>query len=154
MLPQIAQFGKWLRRKSPHASTHLDYTNDLRLFFAWAGVPPDRVTPHDVDRYVEHCQEHGLAVATINRRLWALHGLYRFLAVQSGNAPPSPVLPDHHLIRRGRQLPRDARDEDLARLFAVIEKPRDRAMYLLMVRCGLRVGEVQRLSLGDLYLHP
>jgi site-specific recombinase XerD len=27
-------------------------------------------------------------------------------------------------------------------------------MYLLMLRCGLRVGEVHNLSLGDLYLHP
>jgi site-specific recombinase XerD len=27
-------------------------------------------------------------------------------------------------------------------------------MYLLMLRCGLRVGEVHSLSLNDLYLHP
>jgi site-specific recombinase XerC len=27
-------------------------------------------------------------------------------------------------------------------------------MFLLMVRCGLRVSEVRNLSLGDLYLQP
>ena len=36
MLPEIAQFQKWLRRKAPHTSTHIHYTSDLRLFFEWA----------------------------------------------------------------------------------------------------------------------
>jgi site-specific recombinase XerD len=156
MLPEIVQFGKWLRRKSPHASTHSDYTKDLRLFFTWADKPPDAITPRDIDRYIEHCQEMDLATATINRRLWAIQGFYRFLGVHAGadHAPLNPILPDYHFLRKGRQLPRNARDEDIVRLFAAIEKPRDRAMYLLMLRCGLRVGEVQRLSLHDLYLHP
>ena len=156
MLPEIARFGKWLRRKSPQASTHVHYTNDLKLFFAWADKPPAEITPRDIDRYIEHCLGLNHAVATINRRLWAIDGLYRFLGTyaDAGDAPLSPILPDYHFIRPGRQLPRDARDEDIERLFAQIEKPRDRAMYLLMLRCGLRVGEVHRLSLNDLYLHP
>ena len=156
MLPEITQFGKWLRRKSPHASTHVHYTNDLKLFFAWADVPPQDITPRDIDCYIEHCQERGLAVATINRRLWAIHGLYRFLATHADadTSPPNPMLPDYHRLRQGRQLPRDAHDEDVVRLFAAIEKPRDRAMYLLMLRCGLRVGKVRDPSLQDLYLHP
>jgi site-specific recombinase XerD len=156
MLPEITQFRKWLRRKNPQASTHLDYTKDLRLFFSWADKPPDAITLHDIDRYIEHCLEKDLATATINRRLWAIHGLYRFLGTHAdaGNVPPNPILPEYHLLRTGRPLPRDACDEDVERLFAVIEKPRDRAMYMLMLRCGLRVGEVRALSLQDLYLHP
>ena len=46
----------------------------------------------------------------------------------------------------------DIEDKDIAQLLGVIEFPRDRAMVLLMLRCGLRVQEVHRLSLGDLYL--
>ena len=46
-------------------------------------------------------------------------------------------------------MPRDVDHASLARLFSVIESPRDRAMYVLMLRCGLRVGEVHNLSLGD-----
>jgi site-specific recombinase XerD len=38
------------------------------------------------------------------------------------------------------------------KLFAVIEDVRDRAIFLLMLRCGLRVSEVARLSLRDLFL--
>jgi site-specific recombinase XerC len=154
MLPEIAQFGKWLRRKSPQASTHVHYTNDLKLFFAWADKPPDAITLRDVDRYVDHCHQLGHAVATINRRLTALSTFYWFLGIESDGAPPNPVIPRRHFIPQGERLPRDVEDSDLEDLLAVIESTRDRAMVLLMLRCGLRVGEVHRLSLGDLYLQP
>ncbi len=40
------------------------------------------------------------------------------------------------------------------KLFAVITPPRDRCMFLLMLRCGLRVGEIRNLSLEDVFLQP
>ena len=154
MLPELLRFNKWLRRRSPHTTTHRHYANDLELFFAWAGKPPNQITLRDVDAYVEHCQRRGHAVATVNRRLAALRSLYHFLDIESDGAPPCPVLPKRHFIRQGRRLPRDVEDADLQRLFAVVDSVRDRAMFLLMLRCGLRVGEVRNLSLGDLYLQP
>jgi site-specific recombinase XerD len=48
-------------------------------------------------------------------------------------------------------------DEDLRRFFAGVDDARDRAMFVLMVRCGLRISEVAGLHLADLYLgeaHP
>ena len=153
MLPEIDRFNKWLRRRSPHASTHIHYTSDLQLFFAWADKPPSAITLHDVDAYVERCQRLGHAIATVNRRLAALRCFYHFLALESDHAPPNPVFPKRHFVRQGRRLPRDVQDTDIARLFAAISSPRDRAMFLLMLRCGLRVREVRDLSLGDLYLY-
>ena len=155
MLPEIVRFNKWLRRRSPNAATHVHYTNDLELFLTWLDKPPDEVTLRDVDAYIEHCQtDLGHAIATVNRRLAAIRSFYHFLDVESDDAPPNPVLPKRHLVQKGRHLPRDAQDADIARLFAVIESVRDRAMYLLMLRCGLRVAEVRDLSMGDLYLQP
>lgn len=40
----------------------------------------------------------------------------------------------------------------LDQFFGVIEDKRDRAMFTLMLRCGLRISEVAQLQLGDLYL--
>ncbi len=42
--------------------------------------------------------------------------------------------------------------DDLEKFFAVISDARDRAMFLLMLRCGLRISEVASLKLADLYL--
>jgi site-specific recombinase XerD len=153
MLSEIKQFQKWLRRKAPHSSTYIHYTNDLEQFFAWASKPVAEVTVRDVDAFIEHCQANGHAIATINRRLAALRSFYQFLAMMNEDAPKNPVRPKRHFIRQGKRLPRDVQDNDLERLFAVIESPRDRAIFLLMLRCGLRVGEIRNLSLEDLYLY-
>lgn len=154
MLPEVSDFNKWLRRKSPHATTPIHYCNDLKLFFNWVNKPPHQITMVDVDRYIDHSREQGHAIATINRRLACLRSFYNFLDLMNEDAPPNPVVPRRHFIRQGRHLPRDVEDADLACLFATITSIRDRAMFGLMLRCGLRVGEVCALSLGDLYLQP
>jgi len=102
MLPEIVRFNKWLRRRSPHATTSVEYTKDLRLFFDWVGKPPNEVTLRDVDAYIEHCQtDLGHAIATVNRRLAAIRSFYHFLDVESDDAPPNPVLPKRHLVQKG-----------------------------------------------------
>ncbi|MEW6401951.1 MAG: tyrosine-type recombinase/integrase [Chloroflexota bacterium] len=154
MLPEIESFLRWLRRKSPKSSTAVHYGSDLKLFFAWLQKPCSDVKVQDVDAFIEHSQIQRHAISTINRRLCALRSFYHFLAIQSEDAPRNPVIPKRHFIRQGRHLPRDVEDVQLEGLFAVIENVRDRAMFLLMLRCGLRVGEVRNLSLRDLYLEP
>jgi hypothetical protein len=70
MFPELERFNKWLR--SPHATTHVHYTSDVKLFFAWAGKSPNAITCHDVDAYIAHCRGLGHAAATVNRRLAAV----------------------------------------------------------------------------------
>ena len=154
MLPEVVQFQKWLCRKRPHTSTFLHYTSDLHFFFTWANKPPNEITVRDVDAYIEHSRAQGHRIATVNRRLASLRAFYDYLDLHHADAPPNPVIPKRHFIHQGETLPRDVEDDVLERLFAVISAPRDRAMFLLMLRCGLRVGEVRNLSLNDLYLQP
>jgi site-specific recombinase XerD len=45
-----------------------------------------------------------------------------------------------------RPLPKHLRDAQVAALFKEIDDTRDRAMFMLMLRCGLRVEEVARLT--------
>ncbi len=49
-------------------------------------------------------------------------------------------------LRLPKPLPRHLKDDQVTRLFAVIRDPRDRAMFMLMLRCGLRVQEVAELT--------
>jgi integrase/recombinase XerD len=154
MLAEIESFAKWLRRKSPHTTTVVHYTNDLELFFKWIDKPPNQIGLRDIDAFIEHSQQQGHGIATINRRLAALRSFYDFREIENDDAKPNPVIPKRHFIRQGRRLPRDAQDAEIEKLFAVITCLRDRAMFLLMLRCGLRVGEVRDLSLNDLYLQP
>jgi site-specific recombinase XerD len=52
-----------------------------------------------------------------------------------------------------KPLPRHVRQSELDLFFRVITKKRDRAIFMLMLRCGLRVEEVARLRLEDIDYH-
>lgn len=151
MLPEIDRFCNFLRRHSPQASTATHYRSDLQIFFQFTGRPPRQISSADVDRFTDWQLSRGHKPATINRRLSALRSFYQFLA-DEGHQLPNPVIPRRHYLHQGHRLPRSIRDDDLARLFAAIDQPRDRAIFILMVRCGLRVGEVAHLRLPDCYL--
>ncbi|NJM41207.1 MAG: tyrosine-type recombinase/integrase [Anaerolineae bacterium] len=151
----IERFCRWLQRRSPSATTHVHYRSDLRIFFEWAKKPPAQISLQDVDRFIAYAQdEKRYAVATINRKMACLKSFFDYLQVESIAPPKNPVHPKRHFLRRAECLPRDVEDATLQKLFEVVTQPRDRAMYLLMLRCGLRLDEVRNLNLSDLYLQP
>jgi site-specific recombinase XerD len=144
----IARFRAYLERRQFSAHTVASYTLDLRLFFAEVTVPLARVSFREVDRFVEGQHQHGRAWATINRRLNALKHFFAFCLEQQlvrGN----PVKPSH-FVRRGRPLPKALSREQVQQLFAQIAHPLDRALFLVILRCGLRVSEVAQLKLEQI----
>ena len=157
MLVEIENFVNWLRRRNPNARTWRDYHYDLAQFAAVVGDrPPGDITFHDVDRFVEAQAARGFKPSTINRRLAAIASLYTFLSDDDPTLT-CPVLPHRHGLKEPQRLPRPVQAGDLDKFFAVIDDPRDRAMFILMLRCGLRISEVASLQLTDLYLderHP
>ncbi len=157
MLLEIESFVNWLRRRNPDARTFRDYRCDLKHFLRVVGnLPPAAVTFHDVDRFVNDQIARGLQPATVNRRLAAVLSLYTFLSDEDPTLV-CPVLPHRHTLKERQRLPRAVQQDDLAAFFAAVDDPRDRAMFLLMLRCGLRISEVANLRLADLFLeesHP
>jgi site-specific recombinase XerD len=152
MLAEINRFVNWVRRRNPDARTWRDYSYDLKQFAAVVGDrPPNTVTLHDIDRFVIEQGARGFQPATINRRLAAIMSLYTFLSDDDPTLV-CPVLPHRHWLREPQRLPRPVQPDDLSKFFAVIEDARDRAMFVLMLRCGLRISEVASLQLADLYL--
>ena len=152
MLTEIETFVNWLRRRNPHSRTWRDYRNDLLHFTALAGDrPPGAITFRDVDRFVTTQANQDFQPATINRRLAAITAFYTFLADEDP-ALVCPVLPHRHKVQERQRLPRTVQEHDLSSSFAAIDDSRDLAMFLLMLRCGLRISEVAELLLVNLFL--
>ncbi|MGQ0600107.1 MAG: tyrosine-type recombinase/integrase [Anaerolineales bacterium] len=153
MLAEVERFINWVRRRNAQARTWRDYQYDLKQFIESLG--DDRaasaVTLHDVDRFISQQAARGCQPGTINRRLAAIASLYVFLSDEDP-ALASPVLPHRHFLREPQRLPRPVKGDEVQKFFNAVTDTRDRAMFLLMLRCGLRIGEVAALQLSDLYL--
>jgi len=149
MYPELTQFKNWLKCQYSTSSVSVHYSSDLALFFSFVRKSPSAILPQDVDRYIADSLQGGHSHSTINRRLSAIKTFYYFLSITCDSPPVCPILPKHR-FRKSHPLPRDVKDSDVEILFAYIHNPRDRAIFLLMLECGLRVGEVHRLSLDDL----
>lgn len=144
----VLKFEQYLKRRYPERRTAQDYLSDLRQFRAFCSKAWREITMQDVDEFVDHQHRKGLKNTTINRRVAALKSFFDFLAEDSGDLMtwPNPVRFKRHASRRERRLPRDLSDETVTQLWQVISEPRDRAWFALMLRAGLRVGEVVSLQ--------
>jgi site-specific recombinase XerD len=152
MITAREQFSAYLNRRYSDRSTPKHYLNDLDLFIRTIRPKkPQEVTGHDVDAFIDQQLAKGLKPTTINRRLASLHTFFEYLAsAEDGEVGLNPVKWLRHRLQEGSYLPRDVADETVDKLFGVIDKSRDRAMFGLMVGAGLRVGEVRQLKCSDL----
>ena len=73
-----------------------------------------------------------------------MHGCFLFLCDQAVRAQSPMQLPRHQLLVPTR-LPRPMTAAEVVAFFRVIDTLEDRTMFLLLLRCGLRVREVSRL---------
>lgn len=152
MKTAIATFEKYLKRRYPDRSTAKHYLSDLKLFHQFVGEKrPREITVKTIDAFIEAQQVEGLKASTINRRLSSLASFFDYLSVEAeADDWLNPVHWKRHRVKQGRHLPRDVKDETADRLMAVIEDRRDRAIFSLMLKGGLRVGEVVALDLAHL----
>jgi len=135
------------RNYSPH--TIENYGRDLRLFFAPLQKALRAVSWRDIEHFIQQQHQAQLAATTINRRLHALKHFFDYLVMERQTLATNPVKPSH-LLRQGRPLPKKLSQDQVRTLFTQITNPLDHALYLLMLRCGLRVSEVARLRRSDL----
>jgi site-specific recombinase XerD len=151
----VKTFVQYLQRRFPERRTSKDYESDVRQFMKQCDKPWRQVRMQDIDGFIDAQRQAGMKPATIKRRAAALKTFFDFLAEESEDLGwPNPVRMKRHAGKQPKQLPRDLHDRALEQLWSVINSARDRAWFALMLRAGLRVGEVAALTLADLLAAP
>jgi integrase/recombinase XerC len=149
----LRKFEEYLKRRFPDRRTSKDYVSDVRQFMASCSKAWREVGMQDIDAFVDQQRQSGLKPATIKRRAAALKTFFDFLAEENDDLSwPNPVRMKRHAGKQGRRLPRDLSDSAVDQTWGVIDNPRDRAWFALMLRAGLRVGEVASLKLEDILM--
>jgi len=103
-----------------------------------------------LEGFVEHEQDRGLKPATVYSHLSQTNAFLKF-CIELGVVDEA-VLKKRLRIKLPDYLPRAIEPEDVKRLLSVIHQLRDRAMILMLLRTGMRIGELLELRLSDLDL--
>ena len=143
----IINYRRHMKRRNYSAHTVKNYMNTLKHFVLWLDEPIEEVTNKKILQYIDLLLEKGLKPKTINCHLDSIRGFYNYLCDEEEVKITNPVKRGY-VLRLSKPLPRHLRDEEVLKLFDMIDRPRDRAIFKLMLRCGLRVEEVSNLTLN------
>ena len=154
-LPAKEHFENYLRHKSRinhKPRTLASSFTSVRLFLNFYGKSGKReiekIERVDLEGFIEHEQDRGLRISTVKTRLACIIAFLHFLIEQEVIA--GSVLKRGIKLKMPDVLPRAINPTDVRRLLCVIKDIRDRALFLLLLRTGIRIGEALGLRLNDL----
>jgi integrase/recombinase XerD len=154
-LPAKEHFERYMRHKwrlNHKPRTLASSFTSVALFLDFYGKSGKRefekIERVDLEGFIEHEQDRGLRISTVRTRLACIIAFLHFLMEQE-------IIPGS-LLKRGIKLklpdvlPRAINPADLRKLLSVIDDIRDRSLFLLLLRTGMRIGEALGLRLNDL----
>jgi site-specific recombinase XerD len=141
----IVKFRRFLKRVNYSHQTTISLIFSVKRFTEWLDIPIDEVTSRTISDYIEYLQNRRLKAKTINSYIHGISRFYEYLYHEEKLIIPNPVTSLHKLLLP-KPLPKFLTEEEIDILFKHIRNKRDTAMFLLMLRCGLRVAEVANLT--------
>jgi site-specific recombinase XerD len=141
----IIDYRDHLKRRNYSPNTIVNYIGSIKEFALWAEKPIEAVAYQDMLAYIDHMLGARMSPLTINNNLFRIRSFYNYLHHERELQKENPVKRGIAL-RLPKPLPLYVRDGDVEKFFRVVTKFRDKAMFKIMLRCGLRVQEVADLT--------
>lgn len=102
----------------------------------------------DIAVYVEHEQERGLKITSVKNHLQTLYAFLNYLVTH--DVLPADILQKKIRLKLPEVLPRSIPAEDLQLILKTIAGVRDRALILLLLHTGMRIGELLTLKMSHI----
>ena len=110
----------------------------------------EEITKNDIEAFIEHEQDRGLMLSSVRTKLHCVNAFLGY-AMDAGIVKPD-VLARRIRLRKPETLPRAIDPDDVKQILSVIDNPRDRAMIMVLLRTGMRIGELLNTKLRDLHI--
>jgi site-specific recombinase XerD len=104
----------------------------------------------DICGFIEQEQDRGLSPASVRCCVDAVYAFIGFLVKQEILSPE--LLKRKLQIKVPDSLPRAMDPQDVRQLLSVIQRPRDKAIVLVLLRTGMRIGELLNTTVSDIHL--
>jgi len=154
-LPAKEHFESYLRHKwrlNHKPSTIQGSFASVRLFLELYGKSGksdlSEAEQADLEAFIEHVQDRGLKISTVRTKVACVIAFLHFLMEQ--DVICGSILKRHIKLKLPEVLPRAMHPADVKKLLSVIDDVRDRALILLLLRTGIRIGEALGLRVNDL----
>ena len=139
-------------RRNCRPNTMRSSCTGIELFLSFIGEAGktvlEQITRDDLYGFVEHEQDRGLKPLTVNTRLRSVKAFLRFLI--DAEVIDNRVLSRKITIKVPEALPRAMDPDDVKRLLSAIKDVRNRAMILVLLRTGMRIGELLETKIHDI----
>ncbi|RPJ14961.1 MAG: hypothetical protein EHM37_04825 [Deltaproteobacteria bacterium] len=156
-LPGVEQLKEYLAhqyrrnfRPCTLRNTCISVTQFLRFLQAAGRSKLSELCREDLEGFVEHEQDRGLKISSVYHRLGSVQPFIRYGINQGLIA--EEVLKRPIRIKLPERLPRAMEPYDVKCLLAVLDGVRNRAMILVLLRTGMRIGELLDTRLSDVQL--
>ena len=144
---------KHIFRRNYKQSTLNNFDTGIRLFLTMlqkAGRELADIDKGDIEAFVEHEQDRGISINGVRCRLHVVYVFVRYL-VENQIIEPD-ILTRKIRLKLTESLPRAINPEDIKILLSSIDNTWNRAMIFLLLRTGMRIGELLDLRLVDINL--
>ncbi len=152
--PEAAQYFRDLHRRNVSVHTLKTAFTSIQSFQAFlencGKFDLRSLTQEDLEALVESKQDRGLKPLSVKSNLRQVQTFLRYLIVRG--IVSSDVLTRSIRIKVPDALPRAMDPLDVKRLLSVTQSIRDRAMILVLLRTGMRIGELLRTRVSDVHL--
>lgn len=150
----VEEYFRSMYRQNFRPST---YSGALTALYTFLTVVKDsgkarleEITKNDIEAFIEHEQDRGLMLSTVRTKLHCVNAFLGY-AMDAGIIG-ADVLARRIRLRKPETLPRAMDPDDVKQLLSVIDNPRDRAMVMVLLRTGMRIGELLDTRIHDLHL--
>jgi len=112
----------------------------------------EQLSREEIEAFVEDMQDRGMKLTTVNTRLRNVYAFIRFLILEY-KVFSWELMERKIKLKLPNRLPRAIDAQHLDQLLGAIDDCRDRALIMLLLRTGMRIGELLNCKLQDIDLN-
>ena len=154
--PFVEQYLRHKYRRNCKANTLRQAATSLEQFLSFfanrGNTVLEQLSREDIEAFVEALQDRGLKPTTVNTRLRNVYAFVRYLIIEY-KVFSWELMERKIKLKLPERLPRAIDPQHLDQLLAAIDNCRDRALILLLLRSGMRIGELRKCRVEDIDLY-